>query len=66
MYSRDNNNTMFQESVIKKDPAATIVPFSQNLVHNTEYQVRSLIILFYFFITLLVNTFTLFNFFFFL
>lgn len=48
MYGRDNNNTVFQESVIKKDPAATVIPFSQNLVHNTEYQVRSLIILLFF------------------
>lgn len=41
MYSRDNNNSVFQESVIKNDLAVTNIPFSSNVVQNTEYQVRS-------------------------
>ncbi|VVC31795.1 Hypothetical protein CINCED_3A006117 [Cinara cedri] len=39
-FNRDNNNIVIQESVIKKEPAATNVPFSQQLGYNAGYHQR--------------------------
>lgn len=47
VFNRDNNN-IYQESVIKKEPAVNNVSFTQHLLHTTGYhQVR--IIVFYLF-----------------
>uniref|UniRef100_A0A2S2R6V4 Putative transcription factor capicua n=1 Tax=Sipha flava TaxID=143950 RepID=A0A2S2R6V4_9HEMI len=39
-FSRDNNHIVFQESVIKKEPSVSSIPFSQHLVYNTGYHQR--------------------------